>query len=1670
MDKEGRPSSASASSSFFSVSKISNSSSKATATPPADGRRRRRWSTARRVQLAVQSSLRSPQVNFDGATADSAAAAAIFSANTTAAAGDCSEPNTAAITRSTTENIDEALRSLYDNENQRPQKPQQQDGMTQLSEHGSSHSHKSAVSASYLPSPNADWLLDYGTLRNHAADRQETARLWEELHANPVVELERHLREREEQRARERRLEQELEGWDAFPGDAAPVEVRLETTTTTTTTCKVQEEIEDKNMEDDFGDFQTASAVEEEEEEQDTVGYRRANSDDSNNDDAADPHHTPIDRSEIDVADPSMLTPPPQEPTGVSSQEDLNETRDLVRHADQLLRRWNPTSGDDVNDDGLGEDYQYGDGGGDHGISPASIDTPDLLRTSEEMLLQCQKQQPQPMLLTSGFAVGDDDYASFTEEKKTDPLLGSPSTATIRMPRDFSSSPSRPGEESESSSSSGSSHHKRHSLLRRHCRRLSEPSPNSTPPTDAAAAASHHNRRPSAPSTFCFVVEDHPLWLRLPLEDLSTLEARFTRRRQQQYEWERRCPPLSPTTTDAMEEEAATTKRDLDLLPGYFFTAPDLDDTVSLLESLPWHYVLPITGRGPPSTATSGKRRQNGNGCKDDFDPTEYLALWDDHTTTRLCELDSAMEQIQGDLLKQIQPHQPGLQRANDLIHEWEKNLRLAFMYYGRARESTEKAMGQQADATGLAGHSVLLQTWQHREEYAALNCVLEELDGIWTREKDLLHRIDCFDIEHANALNEYYAVMASARELEAAISSERFTSLQCLEDMRARLSKIGERFWERLLSLARSLVARCCRRKDDFDWTEYERLVQAVLDLHTKASADKSIEEDLSSSWTHNLLAALTYEADRALTMALLEPTDVEDSDFEQELRELATEVDRHWGDSAKLRTLTHNLVTIRFVFESKRNYLPKVIHRLCNLLAKVLHVHFLFRQWHREPFGDYRWRQKAPDRHEHAPMNERGANQGDLLSILSGLDASVQTFWDHAEGVVVLCLDEYLHFAPKRSLFKRAGKAMDDSCWQADLDSLHQVFVLTDRFIPSLKDSFLGDEKVDASQLVSLRDGSHGLICEKLSDIFRRHLRSLHVEAMNTIGRRLANETWVLGSFSKQSAPERSDDRHSPTVESILLEAITTCIGSLAVVDTSSRFAETENPFGCRGADASATSIRETTTMHRLQECGITLSDSPLYKTLGILISDSGSGVLQRLAPETVTNELVVWFARLLTVMYQLPLIVEDVSAVFANLCDLYLTTVLRLCSGSGKSERLLLGAVDPTPLLVAQRGNAPPPVSDENVAGAPIFGSFRAAKRRTSGAVVPARQRPVLPKYLEAEICAPLPRDHPQVAKLKAYILQAQDSLLDVVSLDMVDNWLEDPDLDSPEEQGCEVARILEKREAAIWSCLVVVALVDASCTITSTILREAFRSSSDSKLDVAIAPLQAYCRTVLDVTPTLATVARQIACNRAVAGADVVKEIIKVGPGWKECKLHEFCNDYVEDLCERCSLTWGYLAVSAKLPPAAMKITWEHIVSTAYMSLLDGFSRVPFCSTEGRALMALDLASLASGLSPASVAERLESVVLANKPPSVNPDCNMRYVDTYIKVFYYPKDDVMDWIAEHHKSYKLNHALALAIASATGNPEQSPERTLVDLVEDVKSLYSDDANEEADRGEL
>lgn len=121
------------------------------------------------------------------------------------------------------------------------------------------------------------------------------------------------------------------------------------------------------------------------------------------------------------------------------------------------------------------------------------------------------------------------------------------------------------------------------------------------------------------------------------------------------------------------------------------------------------------------------------------------------------------------------------------------------------------------------------------------------------------------------------------------------------------------------------------------------------------------------------------------------------------------------------------------------------------------------------------------------------------------------------------------------------------------------------------------------------------------------------------------------------------------------------------------------------------------------------------------------------------------------------------------------------------------------------------------------------------------------------------------------------------------------------------------------------------------------------------------------------------------------------------------MNEHSNDYVDEFCDRYALIWNSLSSpSSSLPRGIIEVTWEHICEGGFLSLLEGYSRVPYCSTEGRSLMSMDLAAFADGIDAASIIHRLEADVLASAPPRVTPKRGMRYVDIYVKVFYYPEE--------------------------------------------------------------
>jgi len=124
------------------------------------------------------------------------------------------------------------------------------------------------------------------------------------------------------------------------------------------------------------------------------------------------------------------------------------------------------------------------------------------------------------------------------------------------------------------------------------------------------------------------------------------------------------------------------------------------------------------------------------------------------------------------------------------------------------------------------------------------------------------------------------------------------------------------------------------------------------------------------------------------------------------------------------------------------------------------------------------------------------------------------------------------------------------------------------------------------------------------------------------------------------------------------------------------------------------------------------------------------------------------------------------------------------------------------------------------------------------------------------------------------------------------------------------------------------------------------------------------------------------------------------------------LNEHCNDYVEWLIERCLLLSKHLSTSQlQHQPSLVSETWNTLVESGFLALLEGFAKVFDCSTEGRALMSMDLATFSTAL------------------PLASPKRGMQYVDMYIKVFYFPLEDILNWIRDNRNHYHLHHLLTL-----------------------------------------
>jgi hypothetical protein len=844
-----------------------------------------------------------------------------------------------------------------------------------------------------------------------------------------------------------------------------------------------------------------------------------------------------------------------------------------------------------------------------------------------------------------------------------------------------------------------------------------------------------------------------------------------------------------------------------------------------------------------------------------------------------------------------------------------DQNLRMAEMYVERSRDSVKQARGDQEDFTGIAGATTLLHDFDKRNEYQSLDRLLKKVAQLLDKEQELNDSICKFGTDPTL---DHGLILERARLLHVEVNQdEELSRLTCLNELRERSSAVLGVLRHEIERIMRSYVARLVHSWSSCgDENEYERLFRAILDVHHRQREEapesgeySSGEPDIPQSWTKCVVDTLCFQVDKCFARALLDPTDSTDSEYDRDLIHLGFELRQDTRDVAKLISLTHNLVTIRFDFEADQNYLPMVYHRLVALLTDVLHAHYLLIKIH------------AALPNDGTRINLKYRDE----TMLSLIGAKV-VIWGRCEQVLVKSLEQYHHFAGKRMLFSR-DKDDGGMAWMEDLEGLHDVLRLTQQFL-LLGHEFLDADQIAVAQVSDLASGQSELR-EVLCQVFRKHLRAVHVEAMTSTGAILFQESWRLAPLNLPEKVVVTTNDREQSVKDVLLSAIqaskqsgsegkqrywrnefsvrTNCNDSSFFESISTK----GNPFlsmspGPRTGRVYKSHLSRQTPESRnvpQHQSSRERSDSLVEEQTHCLFSticglfDNEDDVLPTIATESASKGLIKWTARLVSVIEKLPLIADDVTKIFRDLYDLYFITAFRLCAGNAKSEKIILGIEPATPLYSHESiHESRSPRSTLNKKEAPS--GFMGFGRRPSQSTIRNRRdmgTPTVSRNAEADICAPLSSEARNIALLRDFIISGQDNLGTCVKLDRMDNQLKDP-IPPPnidERFVAELVDVLLKRQGAAWSCLFVAALLDVACKSVEKTLKTSFLNQmtgvnesrptpeetpeGDEAHTTLLDSLATYSKTVSRVAPFFVKISSRIACVRAIMGGKIVKEV-------------------------------------------------------------------------------------------------------------------------------------------------------------------------------------------------
>jgi hypothetical protein len=1081
---------------------------------------------------------------------------------------------------------------------------------------------------------------------------------------------------------------------------------------------------------------------------------------------------------------------------------------------------------------------------------------------------------------------------------------------------------------------------------------------------------------------------------------------------------------------DAFDEEESMSLGSLGTMPENYLKHPDHDFLLQELNKLDWDW-LPFWRM---DRLLDEDYDENGNLVCD----TSKIPLFHQQITERLSKLDVFYNKVEKKVYQKIQPHAEELIYANQLTLDLQKNIQLAQMYLGRTKNAIQiakygsKGTAQTPNGLGVHGALELLDNWDKLASQQGMVSVVQALSDILDLESHILERIKALNAYQSIAFAECQSIVNLVEDLKDSSHSPIVLRLQCLEDLRKRADDqiVQQALMCRLHELLGEMVAQCCSTSQNTqslaaDLDAYERLMDSFQLVFHKRQGDDQDSRVFSSAICTTIHTASLLEAQKAFGRSLLSPSKNDSVDYDDDCH-YATELNalrynESFMDAARLPIWTHNLVTIRFDFEmaSNKHPLPHVFHKLCWLLTNVLFGMKRIIKWHDQKCIDMEIVDKAQERSNilidliHEELPKRRA---------SLWNACIQSL----EG----CIEEYLKYVGNKKLFTSNGDALDDFQWREDLEGLHDVLSLADQFL-SLNLVFVQDVPSEI-----LNDGS--LIRDKLEMCCKRHVRTFHVATMNTLGGMLHREDWQLLPFrdvarnvdaeAAAMAILQEINQHlfnNNTDQTIFKHRST--VNGFQKTENGYQIASNDNPFDI--LEGRAGQVNNTTSFGT----DLDWSNTHAQLIVNTLVKFFGNetGHNNTVMTKCMIYGIIPCCARVFLLLKKLPSMSTQSILVLSNIFDLYIATAFRLAAGNARNERVLLGL--DTPKHFVKSGEI-----DALVATRFASQSFGGFGRRSSQASISSNDSKLqhISKSVEAEMsCFSAQDAHKHnLLLLCDLIMAAQVNLQGIAKLDLVNAWIGDPSSDEDEEEFAALtARVLEKRAAASLNVVCLAATLHLSANHVAAM---------DSHF-------VEYRNKFVTCMPTFMKLTHRMITMRSICGQAIVSEIVSLENAWEESKLHEHPNDYVENLVDFCSLLWRNLSLSKqKLPNGLLEMLWDDLVAGGFLTLVEGFSKVTCCSTEGRALMSMDVAAYRA------IGEKVkdDSKVLS---PSLNQSFHYaQYVDAFIKMHYFPYDEALAWIQDSWGNYHYNHMMALVMATATNASEAKKG------IQMLNGLYSED----------